>query len=530
MPIIPSKSNSLTPPGVPAAPAAPSSTPLDSVSVPSPYRPLGGAPAGGSVEVRPGPTNGGPGSRPGSGPLNPAVLGARPGTGPLNPSVLGPPTSSRTISTVIARPNAIDLQHRLHSKIIGELRDSVDLNDPVSLRQEVERLFNRFMTEEDVPLNRSERGRLFELVCAEIMGYGPIQQLINSDAVNEIMVNGPHQVWVERQGKITLTDINFKDDEHVMRIISRIVAPLGRRVDESSPMVDARLPDGSRVHAIIPPLSLSGPILTIRKFARVPLTVEDLMNLGALSQQAVIFLEAAVRAGLNILVAGGTSSGKTTLLNVLSSFIPSEERIITIEDAAELQLQQVHVIRLESRPQSMERQNAVSIRDLVVTSLRMRPDRIIVGECRDAEALDMLQALNTGHDGCMTSVHSNSPRDAISRIETMSMMARAELPLRAIREQISAAFDLIVYMERLDDGTRKVTYVSEVQGFEQDTILMQDVFRREWVQRGDQQVYDLIPTGIRPQVMRKLEKKRIFLAPDFFVVPIAPGLPARNGR
>jgi type IV secretory pathway ATPase VirB11/archaellum biosynthesis ATPase len=397
MPIIPSKSNSLTPPGVPATPAAPSSTPLDEVSMPSPYRPFVGTPINGNGAASSGPANGGP--------------APRPGTGPLNPTVLGPPTSSRTIGALLSRPNAVDLQHRLHTKIIGELRDSVDLNDAMGLRQEVERLFNRFMAEEDVPL-----------------------------------------------------------------------------------------------------------------------TVEDLMNLGALSQQAVIFLEAAVRAGLNVLVAGGTSSGKTTLLNVLSSFIPSEERIITIEDAAELQLQQVHVIRLESRPQSMERQNSVTIRDLVVTSLRMRPDRIIVGECRDAEALDMLQAMNTGHDGCMTTVHSNSPRDAISRIETMSMMARAELPLRAIREQISAAFDLIVYMERLDDGTRKVTYVSEVQGFEQDTILMQDVFRREWVQRGDQQVYDLIPTGIRPQVMRKLEKKRIFLAPDFFVVPIPTGMSARNGR
>jgi pilus assembly protein CpaF len=430
----------------------------------------------------------------------------------------------------LSRSTRMDLEQRLHTRIIAELRDSVDLSDPVGLRSEIERLFNRYMSEEDVVLNRAERGKVFEQVFAEILGYGPIQQLLNSDGISEIMVNGPQQVWVEQNGKISLTDITFKDDDHVMRIISRIVAPLGRRCDESSPMVDARLPDGSRVNAIIPPLSLIGPVLTIRKFRKVPLTVDELIAMGALSQPAVIFLEAAVRAGLNILVAGGTSSGKTTLLNTLSSFIPEDERIITIEDAAELQLQQVHVIPLESRPPSLEGGNAVSIRELVMNALRMRPDRIVVGECRGKEALDMLQAMNTGHDGCMTTVHSNSPRDALSRIETMSIMAAPELPLRAIREQISAAFDLIVYAARLEDGSRKVTHITEVQGFEQETILLQDIFLLQTSERDGQRIRLLAATGIRPQVMKKLEKARIFLAPDFFMPQAELPVGVRGGR
>jgi pilus assembly protein CpaF len=378
-------------------------------------------------------------------------------------------------------------------------------------------------------LSRGERGKVFDQVSAEIQGYGPIQQLLNTDDISEVMVNGPHQVWIERDGKLSLTDINFKDDDHVMRIISRIVSPLGRRIDESSPMVDARLPDGSRVNAIIPPLSLIGPILTIRKFRRVPLNVADLVRYGALTQQSVVFMEAAVRAGLNILVAGGTSSGKTTLLNVLSSFIPADERIITIEDAAELQLQQIHVLPLESRPASIEGQNAIAIRDLVINCLRMRPDRIVVGECRGVEAFDMLQAMNTGHDGCMTTVHSNGPRDGLSRIETMVLMASADLPLRAIREQLSSAFDLIVYVQRMDDGSRKVTYITEVQGVEQDTILLQHIFQLETVERDGARVRELVPTGIRPQVMQKIEQARIFLAPEFFQAP-AEGTTRRPGR
>jgi pilus assembly protein CpaF len=447
------------------------------------------------------------------------------------PTQQPPPGSTRMTgrSAGAGRPSLMEIEQRLHGKIIGELRDSVDLNDLDALAGQIERLFNRFMSEEDAVLSRAERGKVFDQVSAEIMGYGPIQQLLNNDEISEVMVNGPHQVWIEQDGKLTLTDINFKDDDHVMRIISRIVSPLGRRIDESSPMVDARLPDGSRVNAIIPPLSLIGPILTIRKFRRVPLNVADLVRYGALTPQSVIFMEAAVRAGLNILVAGGTSSGKTTLLNVLSSFIPSDERIITIEDAAELQLQQVHVLPLESRPASIEGQNGIAIRDLVVNCLRMRPDRIVVGECRGVEAFDMLQAMNTGHDGCMTTVHSNGPRDALSRIETMVLMASAELPLRAIREQLSSAFDLIVYVQRLDDGSRKVTYITEVQGVEQDTILLQHIFQLDTVERDGTRARELVPTGIRPLVMQKIEQARIFLAPEFFQIP-AEGAVRRPGR
>jgi pilus assembly protein CpaF len=421
------------------------------------------------------------------------------------------------------RAALLEIEQRLHGKIISELRDSVNLNDVDALVAQIERLFNRFIVEEDVVLNRVERGKVFDQVCAEIMGYGPIQQLLNNDAISEIMVNGPHQVWIEQEGKLTLTDITFKDEDHVMRIITRIVAPLGRRVDESSPMVDARLPDGSRVNAIIPPLSLIGPVLTVRKFRRIPLSVDDLLRMGSLTQQAVLFLEAVVRAGLNVLVTGGTGSGKTTLLNVLSSFIPADERIVTIEDAAELQLQQVHVIPLESRPPSIEGHNAVAIRDLVINCLRMRPDRIVVGECRGKEAFDMLQAMNTGHDGCMTTIHANSPRDALSRMETMVLMASSELPLRAIRDQIAAAFDIIIHVERMEDGSRKVSYISEVQGMENDTILMQDVFHLDVVERDGQRVRELVPTGIRPQAMRKIERARIFLAPDFFLAPSVLG-------
>lgn len=429
-------------------------------------------------------------------------------------------TGRLPVESLVSRINHLDLGQRLHSKIIADLRDTADLTDPLALRVEIERLFAHYMAEEDVVLSRAERGKLFEQVYAEVLGYGPIQELVSDDTVSEIMVNGPFQVWVERQGKLILTDIAFKDEEHVMRVINRIVSRVGRRIDESSPMVDARLPDGSRVHAIIPPVSLAGPALAIRKFSRVPLNTEDMIRLGTLSPQAVVFLEAAVRAGLNIIVAGGTSSGKTTLLNVLSSFIPGEERIITIEDAAELQLQQVHVLPLESRPASIDGLNEITIRQLVISCLRMRPDRIIVGECRGKEALDMLQAMNTGHDGCMTTIHSNSPRDALSRIETMTIMAGTELSLRAIREQVSSAFDLIVYMERMDDGSRKVTYITEVQGFEEDMILLQDIFRLERVVEDGQVRQELVPTGIRPQVIRKIERARIFLSPDFFYHPI----------
>jgi pilus assembly protein CpaF len=411
------------------------------------------------------------------------------------------------------------LKQRLHGKIIAEIRDSVDVSDVLSVRNEIERLFSRFMAEEDVILNRSERSKLLDQVTAEILGYGPIQELLNNDTVSEIMVNGPQQVWIEQEGRLSLTDIHFKDDEHVMRIINRIVAPLGRHVDEASPMVDARLPDGSRVNVIIPPLSLIGPTISIRKFSRVPLAAADLVKLGSITDKAMIFLEAAVKSRLNIVVAGGTSSGKTTFLNVLSGFIPNDERIITIEDAAELQLQQIHVIPLEARPSNVEGSGEIAIRELVINALRMRPDRIIVGECRGKEALDMLQAMNTGHDGSITTIHSNGPRDTLSRIETMVLMAGTDLPSRAIREQIAAAFDLIVYMERLENGSRKITSISEIVGFQEETILTQEIFRLDLDDHDGREGYALRTTGLRPLAMRKLERARNYMPADFFEAP-----------
>lgn len=462
----------------------------------------------------------------------------RKNTGPLNNgrqlTEAAPPQETITRTSVLATsvwrsptsPLATNkqvltqLKQRLHAKIIGELRDSIDLSDVIGVRREIERHFSRFMSAEDVVLNRSERTKLQDQVIAEILGYGPIQELINDDNVSEIMVNGPSQVWIEQSGRLSLTDIHFEDDEHVMRIINRIVAPLGRHVDESSPMVDARLPDGSRVNVIIPPLCIIGPTISVRKFSRVPLTVHDLIRFGSITEKAVVFLEAAVKSALNIIVAGGTSSGKTTFLNTLSSFIPDDERIITIEDAAELQLQQLHVIPLEARPANIEGTGGIAVRDLVINALRMRPDRIIVGECRGKEALDMLQAMNTGHDGSMTTIHSNGARDTLSRIETMVLMAGTDLPSRSIREQVASAFDLVVYLERIEDGSRRVTNISEVLGIEEGVVLMQDIFKMEEIERDGRNDYELRPLGLRPVVMRKLERAKHFMPTDFFEASI----------
>ncbi|MDQ3856360.1 MAG: CpaF family protein [Chloroflexota bacterium] len=343
-------------------------------------------------------------------------------------------------------------------------------------------------------------------VMDELNGFGPLQPLLDDPSVSEIMVNGPDKVWVERNGKLHETEARFRDDEHVMQIIRRIIEPLGRKVDVSTPMVDARLPDGSRVNAIIPPCSLLGPVITIRKFSKVPLTVDQLISFGSLTRGMADFLRACVAARLNIVVSGGTGSGKTTLLNVLSSYIPDGERIVTIEDAAELKLNQRHVVPLESRPRDAEGNAPVLIRDLVINGLRMRPDRIVVGECRGKEALDMLQAMNTGHDGSLTTLHANSPRDALSRLETMSLMAGMDLPLRVIREQIASAVDLIVQQSRLRDGTRKITHVTEVQGMEGDKIVMQDifVFEETGVDANGLVIGELRPTGTRPKFYDRL--------------------------
>ncbi len=367
--------------------------------------------------------------------------------------------------------------------------------------------------------------RLIEEVGDEVIGYGPIGPLVRDPTITEIMVNGPHQVYVERGGKLMEVEVRFRDDQHVMEVIERILKPLGRKVDRTWPMADARLPDGSRVNVIIPPCALNGPTITIRKFPARRLTVEDLIRFGTMTPEMAEFLRACVIARLNIVVSGGTGSGKTTLLNVLSAFIPEDERIVTIEDAAELQLQQRHVVRLEAAPALPDGTGRVTIRDLVINALRMRPDRIIVGECRGPEALDMLQAMNTGHEGSMTTIHANSPRDALSRLETMVLMAGMDLPLRVVRTQIASAIDLIMQQERLRDGSRKITRVTEIQGMEGDTVVLQDLFVFQAKAIGEEQgkvegVHR--PTGIRPHFMPRLEAAGIRLSPQIFGVGSFP--------
>ncbi|MCL5961228.1 MAG: CpaF family protein [Chloroflexi bacterium] len=410
-----------------------------------------------------------------------------------------------------------DVKTSVQNKLIAELDPKMDLSNTAQVRRSIEELFNIILEHEGIVLTRAERLRLFEQIAAEILGFGPIEPLLADESITEIMVNGPNRVYVEQNGKIHKVDVAFEDDQHVMRIIDRIISPLGRRCDESQPMVDARLPDGSRVNAIIPPISLVGPVLTIRKFSKIPLTVDDLIRFGTLTTEVVEFCRACVGSRLNVVVSGGTGSGKTTLLNILSSFISDDERIVTIEDAAELQLRQAHVVTLESRPANIEGKGQIAIRDLVVNALRMRPDRIVVGECRSREALDMLQAMNTGHDGSLTTAHSNGPRDTISRLETMVLMAGMELPLKAIREQIASALDLIVHVERLRDGSRRVVNVTEVQGMEGDVIVLQDVFVFEQTDIENGRIIGrLKATGVRPKFTPKLEASNFYLSPAIF--------------
>jgi pilus assembly protein CpaF len=415
-----------------------------------------------------------------------------------------------------------ELRGRLHFKVVEELGPTLydrGMSDAELRLRVLEMLEWAVDQEQGLPLTSADRRALLNEIASDVLGYGPIDPLLNDPDVTEVMANGPYDIYFEKNGRITKSDVKFVDEVHLRRIIDKIVGTIGRRVDEATPMVDARLPDGSRVNAIIAPLAIGGPFLTIRKFAVDPYQEADLIGFGTITQRVADFLRACVRGRLNVLISGGTGSGKTTTLNVVSAYIPGDERIITVEDAAELQLHQEHVLTLESRPANIEGQGAVAIRDLVKNTLRMRPDRIVVGEVRDAAALDMLQAMNTGHDGSLTTVHSNSPRDTLSRIETMVLMAGFDLPMRAIREQVASAVDLIVHVARLKDGTRRVTHVTEVEGMEGEIITLQDLFLFDYgMGVDDDGIYKgrLKATGIRPSFSEDLENQGIRLPADLF--------------
>src|SRR6266481_1474879 len=454
------------------------------------------------------------GQRPaGQQPAAPAPGTPPPPGGPPKPPAEGPLSQS----AAPARDAQRDVRSRLQSRIINNLDPRLDLSDAKAVKSSIEEMFNKFIDEEGIVVTRVERQRMLEQIMDEILGFGPIQPLLNDDTITEIMVNGPFRTYVERKGKLQLSDVTFVSDEHVSRVIERIIAPIGRRVDEAKPFEDARLPDGSRVNIIIPPLALNGPVVTIRKFPKYRIQVADYVKFGTATNEMMEFLRACVEARLNIFISGGTGSGKTTLLNIMSGFIPEDERIVTIEDAAELRLVQDHVVRLESRAANIEGKGAVTIMDLVKNSLRMRPERIVVGEIRGGEALSMLQAMNTGHDGSLSTGHANSPRDMLSRIETMCLMAGVDLPQRAIREQIASALDLIVQISRLKDGSRKITHITEVQGMEGDAIVLQDVFVFEQTAFVDGKVVGkLRPTGIRPKFSEKFEAAGIKLPQNVF--------------
>jgi len=416
-----------------------------------------------------------------------------------------------------------ELRGRLHFKVVEELGPTLydrQMSDAELRLRVMEMLEWAIDQEQGVPLTMSDRRQLLNEIASDVLGYGPIDPLLNDAEVTEVMVNGPYDVYCEQRGKIVKTDVRFVDDVHLRRIIDKIVGQVGRRVDEATPLVDARLPDGSRVNAVIHPLAIGGPFLTIRKFAVDPFTEADLVRFQTYTQRTADFLRACVRGRLNVIISGGTGSGKTTTLNVLSSYLPDDERIVTVEDAAELQLHQDHVLTLEARPANIEGKGQITIRDLVRNCLRMRPDRIVVGECRGGEALDMLQAMNTGHDGSLTTIHSNGPRDTLSRIETMVLMAGYDLPIRAIREQISSAVDLIVHVSRLKDGTRRVTHVTEVEGMEGDIITLQDLFLFDFGAGVEENTGKFLgrlkATGIRPTFSEHLQDLGIRLPADLF--------------
>jgi pilus assembly protein CpaF len=428
--------------------------------------------------------------------------------------------ASRGVVDDVTADPFVEVKNRIHLAVVGDLGPQLFNADtrPAALRERVLADIRGHL-EQEAGLARTDRERLTGEIADDILGHGPLERLLADDSVTEIMVNGPYDIWVERKGQLHQTDARFSDESHLRRIINKMVAVVGRRIDESSPMVDARLPDGSRVNAIIPPLSLIGPLVTIRKFSKQRLDPGDLVRIGTLTLETVEFIERCVEAELNILISGGTGSGKTTMLNALSTAVPESERIVTIEDAAELRLNQRHVLRLEARPKNIEGQGEISIRELLRNSLRMRPDRIIVGEVRGAETLDMLQAMNTGHDGSLSTIHANSPRDALARIETMVLMAGYDLPVKAIRQQVASALDLIIHLERLQDGSRRVTAITEVGRMESDVITLSDLFRFniDHFEADRTIVGSLNATGLRPAFIDKFERHGITLPMQLFV-------------
>ncbi|TMK95733.1 MAG: CpaF family protein [Actinobacteria bacterium] len=457
--------------------------------------------------------------------LHDRIKGQQDGNGlaPVSGDALAGPTAREDTAERMVDPYA-ELKTRIHHACIAKLGPELFKRETTEdLTERVLRTVTEQLALDRTPLTREERRQITREITDDILGYGPLEPLLRDDSITEVMVNDFDKVYIEREGKIDRTPVTFVDNAHLLRIIDKIVSQVGRRIDESSPMVDARLPDGSRVNAIIPPLSLKGPTLTIRKFSRDPYTMDDLISFGSISPKAAQFLAAAVKGKLNVLISGGTGTGKTTTLNATSAFIPGDERIVTIEDAAELQLQQEHVITLESRPPNIEGQGEIRIRELVRNALRMRPDRIIVGEVRGPETLDMLQAMNTGHEGSLTTIHANSPRDGLSRLETLVLTAGVDLPLRAIREQIASAFDLLVQISRLVDGSRRITHITEVLRMESDVITLQDIFvakppdeENSSMSRSSRLLTPLLCTGLKPHFLEKMSANGVVLPPAFF--------------